>query len=333
MTHGVSSAELALRECYAQLVTDFPSRELVDRDRLGIALLDAEGKVVLATDGVGVANVEALVATCKRNYDKLDSGDSVITNDPYSGGVRVQDHFLITPIEDAGKLVGYSVITAMFADVGGKYLGSEFPQADDLFGEGSRTRPVLIRRNDEFEVDVVNLLKLNSRIPVLYEADARVLSEVASRVAADLGGELAGLAEVLNAEKAALAEQVAPLDGKSAKATREIETGVEDRQASISVAARVENGKLVFDFTGSTAQLEQCHVNSTLATTTSAVAEAIRDSLGRKNTSALTEAFTVEAPEKSVVNCVTPMAVGGSLRKTGPQIYDAVQECLAAIQG
>ena len=163
-----------LRDAHAHLLTNYPSRELVARSGFAVALVDGRGRVVAATEHTQIANVERVVRTCARRFAHPSLGDVVITNDPYSGGTRVQDQFVLTPVQgEQDTLQGYVVACAPFCDVGGMTLGNDVPAAGDLWTEGVRTTPVHVCRGGKVDEDIIRLLQLNSRVPALIRLDHR----------------------------------------------------------------------------------------------------------------------------------------------------------------
>ncbi len=334
MTSQMNSLTLAIRNSHGELVTDFASRELIDGSRLAVAVLDAEGRVVAASDAAPVANVEALVRTSRENDGWLVAGDAAITNDPYSGGRRVQDHFVLVPIFGAGDaLVGTAVVCAPFVDVGGLRLGNDVPDATDLWAEGVRTTLVRVRRGGEPDADVLRQLKLNSRVPVLIEADTTVMCDVAERLAAEVAPALAdGTAEKLLAQEGeALAAAVAAAEGRTAEAVRAVPGAGDGDELKVKVAVSASGGRLAVDLAGSSPQVDGSHVNAVSHNTVNAVAEAVRDATGSAPSSAITGLLDVSCPDHSVVSCDFPRPVGGSVDTTCKAVYDATSECLEQV--
>ena len=68
-------------------------------------------------------------------YD-MTANDVIITNDPYSGGTRVQDFTLVAPIAHEDEIVMYAAVRARMADIGGELLGSLNPLAQEIWAEG-----------------------------------------------------------------------------------------------------------------------------------------------------------------------------------------------------
>lgn len=334
MTSQTNAFSRAVRDAHGGLVMDFPSRELVDASRLAVAVVDAEGRVVAASDAAPVANVEAVVRTYREDAGWLGAGDAAITNDPYSGGRRVQDHFLVAPIVgEGGADLGTAVVCAPFVDVGGLRLGNDVPDAADLWGEGVRTTLVRVRRDGQPDEDALRLLRINSRVPELISADVAAMCDVAERLAAEAAPALAdgSAGELLAQERDALAALVAGAEGRSAEAVRDVPRDGDGDELKVKVAVSAAGGTLVVDLAGSSSQVDGSHVNAVSHSTVTAVADAVRDAAGCAPSSAVTAVLDVRCPDGSIVNCALPRPVGGSIDTTCKAVFDATSECLEQV--
>lgn len=334
-TDARKTAATLLADAYGQLVLNAASRELVERSGYGAALLDAEGRTVAATDTVPLANVEAIARTCLAAADRFQAGDVVITNDPYSGGTTVRDHFVLTPVHDsAAGLVGVAVVCAPFADVGGMKMGSVFPDANDLFAEGVRTTPLRLQRGGKPDADVLACLTLNTRLPALIELDIKTMTQVvvelAGRASSLLAsGEAAALIEAASRQLAAALSKNGSSSGQRALTGW---TGAGDTP-ELQLALTVKDGIVTADFDGSSPQLRGSTLSATLATTTNAVARAVRERAGVGLSGAVTDAIRVNAPASSVLNCDLPTPVGGSIEGTAHDVSLLVRDCLDDVLG
>ena len=70
---------------------------------------------------VHLGSLVELVPRAVRQFgvEKLGEGDAILTNDPYSGGVHLNDVTLISPIHVQGECFGYVANLAHHVDVGG----------------------------------------------------------------------------------------------------------------------------------------------------------------------------------------------------------------------
>lgn len=331
---ALQQALRGLRAVHAGLVRTFASLELVDRAGLVVALLDGHGRVVLATPGAQVGNLEAVAAALQSRLGELNPGDAAVTNDPYHGTARLNDHVLAVPVHGPGLgPPGLACVCAPFLDVGGKRLGNDVPEATDLFAEGVRTTPLRLRRGGRRDADAVALLKLNSRVPALVEADLAAMLAAADALAATGAALLASplpaalLAESGEAAGALLAR--VPAGRTSRPLPPPATPGAELRVAFSGGPGPAGAGAPVFDFSGSAPQ-QGSHANTTAATVRSAVARAVAAAAGCRLDSGVTGAFQLVAPAGSVVAAAEPSAVGGGPRGPVAAAAAAVSSLLAA---
>lgn len=102
----------------------------------------------------------------------LQPGDMLVTNDAYLGGGHFPDFFLVAPIFEGDRLLGYAVNTAHHVDVGGLHPGSEAVQGvADAFSEGIRVLPVKLVRGGEFDPDLMRVILGNVRLPEKVRGD------------------------------------------------------------------------------------------------------------------------------------------------------------------
>lgn len=104
--------------------------------------------------------------------ETLAPGDMLVTNDAFLGGGHFPDFFMVAPIFDGDRLLGYAVNTAHHVDVGGLHPGSEAVQGvTDAFAEGIRVLPVKLVRGGEFDADLMRVILGNVRIPDKVRGD------------------------------------------------------------------------------------------------------------------------------------------------------------------
>jgi N-methylhydantoinase B len=123
---------------------------------------------------------------------EMKSGDLYIMNDPYLGGTHLPDIAIIMPIFFEGKPIAISAAMTHHQDVGGMSPGSVPPNAVEIYQEGIRIPPLKLRNEGMFNDTLVEMLKLNVRIPDVFMGDigaqisactigARRVCELASR--------------------------------------------------------------------------------------------------------------------------------------------------------
>jgi N-methylhydantoinase B len=319
-----------VRESDIRLAAALSSLELTERAHKTVAVADASGAVLACSQPTLLGNAEAVVASCRRLLAGPAAGEAVITNDPYSGSPHLQDHWLVLPVRRDDRVVGYAVASAHLADVGGGALGNYFPAARDLWQEGVVTTPVRVARADRLDRDVVELIKLNSRLPVLVDHDLRALYDTAKRLAADVEGHLSAhggdelLADAESSWRAVL--------GRLALDTsRRLEGHVHNcvgPDALIALRLQADGDRLQLDFEGSSPEVEQGFINLTLANTRSAAASALSGLPGVVMNTALFRRLVIRAPERSVVNCSYPHPVGGSPHHPAAMVMGLVKDIM-----
>jgi N-methylhydantoinase B len=102
---------------------------------------------------------------------RFEPGDAVLLNDPYRGGTHLPDLTLVQPVFCGARRPTFLVATrAHHADIGGAQPGSMAPAAD-LVAEGLCIPPVLLRKGDTFQRDVLRMLYANVRTPQERQTD------------------------------------------------------------------------------------------------------------------------------------------------------------------
>ena len=98
-------------------------------------------------------------------------GDVLIVNDPFMTGTHISDTSVYTPIFSGGSLVAFAVVTAHWADIGGKSPGGWAPDTTDVYQEGiCFTHQRLVRGGIDND-DLFDLIEANVRVPELVRGD------------------------------------------------------------------------------------------------------------------------------------------------------------------
>ena len=108
---------------------------------------------------LGYATTPGMRAIAERFVGKVEPGDAILHNDPYTGGNQLSDWKVTKPVFHEGEHVAWVVIVAHQADIGGAVPGTYNPNATDMWQEGLRITPVKIvergeRRADVWELDL-----------------------------------------------------------------------------------------------------------------------------------------------------------------------------------
>ena len=143
---------------------------------MGTGITDGEGN--LASSGAGIpAFVGVLDKAVQRiielnDADEIRPGDIFVTNDPFYGGVtHLNDVVLAMPVFADGELVAWTANIAHWNDVGGMVPGSISNEAKQIFQEGLRLPAVKLVSAGEPIRSVMEIMKVNSRLPDFLQGD------------------------------------------------------------------------------------------------------------------------------------------------------------------
>jgi len=301
-------------------------------------LLDAKGEpLVHSPRAMPVFNlclpraVKALLA--KYPPDTLVPGDVLVTNDPWLCAGHLFDIAVLTPVFRERGLVGLVGTVGHVSDIGGT---KDSLKAREIFEEGIQIPPMKLFRAGVPNDDILTLLAENVRNP------AQVLGDVHSFVAANAVGaeRLSAFMDEYGIHN--LEALAAVLQGRSEKAMREAIAAIPDgvytsevwnnplgTPLKYPVKLTVQGDTIEVDFEGAPPQQPQGGFNCTLNYTASHATYPLKCMLtpNVRGNAGCYRAFTVKAPEGSVLNCDKPMAVNLRTR-TGwyiaPNIFTAL---------
>ena len=172
-----NSLQAAADEMFAAMRKTAMSSIIYEVLDMGTGIMDPQGEI--AGSGAGIpAFVGVLDKSVKVIIDKFDQpgdvepGDIFATNDPYYGGVtHLNDIVVIMPVFSEGELIAWCANIAHNSDVGGMAPGSLTGEATSIFQEGLRLPAVKIISKGETIVPVMEVIKVNSRMPNVLEGD------------------------------------------------------------------------------------------------------------------------------------------------------------------
>jgi N-methylhydantoinase B len=166
---------------------------------MGTAIVDPKGNLASAGAGIPlfVAGLDKaclfVIRKCAECGIAIEPGDIFVTNDPYNGGVtHLNDVAFVMPVFVDGEIVAWTADIAHWNDVGGMVPGSMATTATEIFQEGLRLPSVKIVAGGEANEPLIEVIKINSRMPDYLEGDmwagiaavrvgARRLEEVANK--------------------------------------------------------------------------------------------------------------------------------------------------------
>src|SRR5438128_4871916 len=206
-----------------------------------------------------------IVPRAIRTYgaEHLQPGDGILINDPYLGGVHLNDITLITPVFHAGAVFGYVANIAHHVDVGGGAPGS-IGVGSEIYQEGLVIPPVRFVKGGQIDPDIFALICSNFRGTREISGDFRAQT-AANRLGAQRIAELVAqhgaatlskyLEELLRyterRTRAAFAEFP---DGRFAADMLMDGDGVTDEPVKLAPIVTIEQGSLSVDLAGCDAQ-------------------------------------------------------------------------------
>ncbi|MDO9409007.1 hydantoinase B/oxoprolinase family protein [Patulibacter sp.] len=264
--------------------------------------------------------------------------DVYMLNDPYRGGTHLMDVRLITPFHVDGELVCVLANTAHWADMGGAVAGGFGSRSTTIHEEGLRFGPTRLVRDGEVDHDVLGLVLDNVRVPEerhgdivaqlgALEVGRRRLTALVERYGLDgfrsFADQLGHYAERLARAqflrlKHGRYETVAWLDGD----------GVSSDPLRVSCAMTVADGRLAFDFAG-TSPTCAGPMNSPLGASKSGVLIGIMHAfpglLINDGTFGLVD---ITVPPGSFLDARYPSPVAGCASEVPARVIDAVMALL-----
>lgn len=242
-------------------------------------------------------------------------GDVMVTNDPWIGAGHLPDATVIAPVFHRSALLGWVGSIGHQVDVGGSGWSAD---ATEIYEEGLRLTPVLLRRAGVLNADVIELIRANVRLPdrLLGDLLAQVSAgEVASERLNELveDAELPGL-EGVSDQMSSLTERsmraaITKIPDGTYRATLDLD-GTETEEIRLQAAVNVTGDSLHVDYAGSSDQVRQglnCVINYTEAYTCYPL-KCVLDPTTPRNEGSY-RAIRVTAPEGSIVNPRFPAAV------------------------
>lgn len=307
------------------------------------AICDWEPRIVAQVDGVPSHTASSMLAAqaiVDRFRDEMKPGDIFLINDPYEGGTHLADVTVVKPIYFEDELLFMAINRAHHLDVGGMVAGSYSPQAEEIFHEGIRIPPIRIYENDKPIQYVVDLLKINTRMPGLFESDIRAQAascNVAERRLLEMAQEFGAerLKEVLDAIQEYANEMMRSEIARIPDGVYEGEAvldgdGFDREDVKIKVAVRVDGEEMWVDFEGTDPQTTG-FINSPFANSCTSVYVAVLTcvSLAVPHNEGAYQPIHISAPEGTVVNPLPPAPVASCTLDTACAVLEAMYMALS----
>ena len=308
------------------------------------ALCNADGETVAQAVTVPFhlgAVPHAMETLIAKWGDRMHPGDVFVMNDPFDGGIHLQDIFVFKPVFLEGELIGFATTTAHHGDVGGRLPGSAACDNTEIFQEGIRLPWLKLFDRGEPVGVVFEVIRANVRIPRMTLGDLsaqiaatsvaeRALQELAQRYGPErLADLMTGLIE--HTERLVRAEIAGWPDGTATFTDYLDSDGIERRDVPITATVTIAGDEITADLTES-APMVAGALNSTRSFIQACVYQAVRSALEVEipNTSGAFRPIHVLTKPGTIAHVVMPAA--SSMRGvTGFRALDAVNGALAQL--
>jgi N-methylhydantoinase B/oxoprolinase/acetone carboxylase alpha subunit len=308
------------------------------------ALCNADGDTVAqaVTVPFHLGSVPHAMETLRAKWgDRMHPGDVFVMNDPFDGGIHLQDIFVFKPVFLDDALIGFATTTAHHGDVGGRLPGSAACDNTEIFQEGLRLPWLkLFDRGAPVEV-IFEVIRANVRIPRMTLGDLsaqiaatsvaeRELQELARRYGPErLAVLMTGLIE--HTERLVRSEIAGWPDGTATFTDYLDSDGIERRDVPITAMVTIAGDEITADLRESSPMVAGA-LNSTRSFIQACVYQAVRCALEVEipNTSGAFRPIHVLTKPGTIAHVVMPGA--SSMRGvTGFRALDAVNGALAQL--
>ncbi|MEZ4624578.1 MAG: hydantoinase B/oxoprolinase family protein [Thermomicrobiales bacterium] len=253
----------AAQDMNANLIRSAHSPIIYEMKDCSVGIFDRETNLLGQAAGLPIflGNLEVTIQITieKYGYDGINDGDVFILNDSYMTGTHLGDITVISPIFYAGELVGFTASRAHWLDIGAK---DTMPvDSTEIYQEGIRLPPTRIIAGGVPDHDLIDILKLNSRLPLILEGDLN------AQIAAARTGEARYQAildrfgrETVEAAAQQIFAQASELDRQVVAAMPDgvytaegflDDDGVSDDPVHVKLTVTIENDRMTMDLTGS----------------------------------------------------------------------------------
>ena len=307
------------------------------------AICDWVPRIVAQVDGVPSHTASSMMAAraiVDKFREEMKPGDVYLINDPYEGGTHLADLTVVKPIFYEGEILFMAINRAHHLDVGGMVAGSYSPEAQEIFHEGIRIPAIRIYEKDRPIQYILDLLKINTRMPDLFESDirAQVAScNVAEKRLVEMAGEFGPepLKEILEGIQVYAEEMMRAEIAKIPAGVYEGEAILDDdgfdrHDIRVKCTMKVEGDELWVDFDGTDPQTTG-FINSPFANSCTSVYVAVLLCVSPDvpHNEGAYQPIHISAPVGSLVNPLPPAPVASCTLDTACAILEAMYMALS----
>ena len=172
-----NSLQSAADEMFAAMKKTAMSSIIYEVLDMGTGITDAKGEIACSGAGIPafVGVLDKAVTVIVEKFDEpgaVEPGDVFVTNDPYYGGVtHLNDIVVVMPVFIEDRIIAWTANIAHNSDVGGMAPGSLTGEATEIFQEGLRLPAIKMISRGEPIQPVLEIIKVNSRMPDVLEGD------------------------------------------------------------------------------------------------------------------------------------------------------------------
>ena len=286
---------------------------------LACGVFDTHGSMIAQSLTGTPGHINAM-ATGVRHFLKaypvgtLQSGDVLITNDPWQTAGQINDMTILTPVFKGERVVGYFASTCHAPDIGGHIFSGE---AREVYEEGLRIPITKLFIRDEPNHELFKIIRANVRTP----------DETIGDLYAQTSSNAVGARELLHFMEEFDLDSIDPLADeiimRSERAMREAIRTLPngryeneswsdgfDEPIRVKVAVTVEDEDLFIDFDGSSTQSSR-GINVVLNYTHAYASFAIKAAVSPEipHNEGAFRPVHVTAPPGCILNCLEPAAV------------------------
>lgn len=233
----------------------------------GISIYNSSLELIAEAPGVPSfigANDYAIVKAVQHiGPENMRNGDVLLMNYPYWNSAHTYDATLFAPVFYRNELVAYEVIRAHWMDLGAKDAGYVL-DSTEMHQEGIVFPGVKVVKQGEFDRDIIDILRFNSRMPdeIIGDLNAQIssirtgekrIAQTLDKFGLDVFNECIEILLSTGEETSKVALKSLPHGTWSAEDYLDGD-GISDELIPMKVAVRITDSEFKVDFTGSAGQ-------------------------------------------------------------------------------